>query len=118
MPNDVDKNWPAITLYVGSRDGEAFSEDDREAVTQCVSESFGSFTIVDGIGFFEGRPVATLVIKIATDDVATVVDLAIRLGRLLRQRFIGLERNGRFGLYPVARTLAYWVPTRIQDTAR
>ena len=84
------------TLYVGSRDGHAFPDTDRQAVTAAVAASFDCFTVVDAEGHFKGRTVATLVIKIATEDTTSVETLACDLGQLLDQQAIGLEIAGTY----------------------
>jgi hypothetical protein len=84
------------SLYVGSRDGNAFPDADRRAVTDAVSTSFDCFTVVDADGYFKGRSVATLIIKIATEDAASVEMLGRDLGRLLDQQAVGLETAGYY----------------------
>jgi hypothetical protein len=84
------------SLYVGSRDGRTFTEADRQFVTDTVAASFDCFTVVDADGYFKGRSIATLVIKIATNDAILVEDLAQNLGVLLEQKAVGLEAAGRY----------------------
>jgi len=91
-----DVRLPVHSLYVGSRDGKAFPHVDRRAVTEAVSASFDCFTVVDADGYFNGRSVATLVIKIGTDDTALVEAMAHELGQLLDQEAIGLETAGYY----------------------
>ncbi len=88
------KGQPIHSLFVGSRDGGAFPEADRRAVTDTVAASFDCFTVIDASGFFQGRGIATLVIKIATDDRVVVEALARSLGHLLDQQAVGLEIAG------------------------
>jgi hypothetical protein len=83
-------------LYVGSRDGNAFPDADRKAVIDAASASFSCFTVVDVDGYFKGRSVATLIIKIATNDTASLEMLGCDLGRLLGQEAIGLETAGTY----------------------
>ncbi len=87
---------PVHSLYVGSRDGKAFTDADRQAVTAAVAASFDCFTVVDADGYFQGRSVATLIIKIATNDGASVEALGHDLGRLLDQQVVGLETAGLY----------------------
>jgi hypothetical protein len=95
MTKIIDRG-PVHSLYVGSRDGGAFTNEDRQAAIDTAVASFDSFTVFDASGIYQGRSVATLVIKIATVDGATVEELARRLGRLLGQQFIGLETAGQY----------------------
>jgi len=87
---------PVHSLYVGSRDGKAFPDVDRQAVVEIITECFDCFTVVDADGYFQGRNVATLVIKIATDDGASVEALGHDLGELLEQQAVGLETAGYY----------------------
>ena len=95
MTKIIDRG-PVHSLYVGSRDGGPFPNDDRQAVIAAVSASFDSFTVIDASGIFQGRNVATLVIKVATDDRAAIEGLALSLGHRLGQQAIGLETAGRY----------------------
>lgn len=92
----TDVPLAVYSLYVGSRDGTAFPEADRGAVTDTVSAAFDCFTVIDADGYFQGRSVATLIIKIATDDSASIVALGHELGQLLQQQAVGLEANGTY----------------------
>ena len=92
----MQKELPVHTLYIGSRDGGPFAQVDRQAVTDTVAAAFDCFTVIDASGFFHGRTVATMVIKIATDDQASVEGLARGLGHLLDQKAVGLEVAGRY----------------------
>jgi hypothetical protein len=91
---------PVHALYVGSRDGRSFLDADRCAVTDAVSASFDYFTIVDADGYFKGRSIATLVVKIATDDEASVEELARCLGQFLEQEAVGMETAGLYRTIP------------------
>ena len=87
---------PVHSLYVGSRDGGAFSDADRQSVIAAVSPAFDNFTVIDANGYFKGRSVATLVIQIASDEQTLLEALARRLGVLLAQEAIGLEASGQY----------------------
>ena len=94
--NNVSDLCPVHSLYVGSRDGSTFTEADRQIVIDTAAASFDCFTVVDGDGYFHGRSVATLIIKIATNDGAAVEELGLHLGHLLAQQAVGLETAGRY----------------------
>jgi hypothetical protein len=87
---------PVHSLFVGSRDGRAFANVDRQTVIEATTAAFSSFTLMDAAGYFQGRSVATIVIKLGTDDTEAVISLARRLGALLVQQSIGHETGGRF----------------------
>jgi hypothetical protein len=96
MTNPITPALPVHSLYVGSRDGHTFPDDDRLAVTDAVSSSFDCFTVVDASGYFQGRSVATLIIKIGTEDSSAIEILGHELGQLLDQEAIGLEAAGTY----------------------
>lgn len=68
---------------------------------ETASSCFAGFTINDAEGFFEGRPVATLIIRIATADTSAVEDMARSIGRKLGQREVGLEMQGLYQSIPM-----------------
>ena len=94
--NNVSDLCPVHSLYVGSRNGSTFTEADRQIVNDTAAASFDYFTVVDADGYFKGRSVATLVIKIATEDEASVEALGRNLGLLLEQEAVGLETAGYY----------------------
>jgi len=96
MADNPDRERPVHCLFIGSRDGEAFSDEDREAVAELIGQDFDCFTMIDAAGRFRDRNVATLVVKIATDEGAKVTATALRIGRHLSQQAIGLEVNGYY----------------------
>ena len=83
-------------LYVASRRGEPFTRAERSAVIDAVAACFDGFTLSDALGYFRGRPIATLVIDIASADTASIRELATTLGRLLGQEEVGLAVGGQF----------------------
>ena len=83
-------------LYVASRKGEPFTRTERSAVIDAVAACFDGFTLSDALGSFRGRPIATLVIDIASPDTAGVRELASTLRRLLGQKEVGLAVGGAF----------------------
>jgi hypothetical protein len=87
---------PVHSLFVGSRDGRAFPDADRQAVIKATTAALSCFTVIDADGYFQGRSVATMVIKLGTEDMEAVISLARRLGSLLAQRSVGHETGGRF----------------------
>jgi hypothetical protein len=97
----LDHSLPVCTLYVGSRDGEAFPHCDRKKVLDEIALAFDSFTAIDAEGYYKGKCVATLVIKIATDDQTAVKALARQLGGLLAQQTVSIETGGYFRSLPM-----------------
>ena len=93
----VDDNGLAVHgLFIGSRNGSAWSSEERDAVFTETSRLFNSFTIMDAMGFYMGRPVPTLIVLVGSNDVQRARELAHVLGRLTKQKEVGLETTGRF----------------------
>jgi hypothetical protein len=97
----LDHSLPVCTLYVGSRDGKAFPASDRKEVLDATSSAFDSFTVMDAEGYYRGKRVATLVIKIAIDNQPAVEVLARQLGVQLEQQSVGVETGGYFRSLPM-----------------
>jgi len=83
-------------LYVASRRGEPFTRAERSTVIDAVAACSDGFTLSDALGYFRGRPIATLVIDIASADTSSVRELASILRRLLGQKEVGLAVGGEF----------------------
>ena len=83
-------------LFIGSRNGAAWSSEERDAVFTETSRLFNSFTIMDVMGCYMGRPVPTLMVRVGSNDVQRVRKLAHVLGRLTEQKEVGLETMGQF----------------------
>jgi hypothetical protein len=92
----MNMGLPFHSLFVGSRDGKAFPDADRQTVIEATAALFSCFTLMDADGYFQGRSVATMVIKLGTDDTQAVIALARRLGALLAQQSVGHETGGHF----------------------
>ena len=95
-PSVDDVGIPVHSLFIGSRNGDAWSPEERDAVFTETSRLFKSFTIMDAMGCYMGRPVPTLMIRVGSNDVQRVRELAHVLGRLTKQKEVGLETMGRF----------------------
>ena len=91
-----DVGMPVHGLFIGSRNGDAWSPEECDAVFTETSRLFKSFTIMDAMGCYIGRPVPTLMIRVGSNDVHKVRELAHVLGRLTKQKEVGLETMGRF----------------------
>jgi HD domain-containing protein len=81
------------SLYIGSRDGAAFTKADYTNLTALISDCFENFTIKDADGFYKGKPVCTKIIEIATTDFSSVIELAISLCKLMAQESVIVEAS-------------------------
>ena len=80
----MPKNYtPLYALYVGSREGLPFSEEDLDALFKSVAEMFLSFTVLTAEGFYLGKRLPTRVVHIATSDVQRVEELCQIIGKIL-----------------------------------
>ena len=95
-PSVDDVGMPVHGLFIGSRNGDAWSPEKRDAVFTETSRLFKSFTIMDALGCYMGRPVPTLMVRVGSNDVHRIRELAHVLGRLTKQKEVGLETMGRF----------------------
>ena len=84
------------TLFIGSPRGLPFTQEGRSLVVRETADRFPAFTVSDAEGFFRGRSVATLLVRLASDDSGAVRRLAAHLGRVLHQKEIGMEMAGVF----------------------
>ena len=95
--SSVDDVGTAVhCLFIGSGNGDAWAPEERDAVFTVTSRLFKSFTIMDAMGCYMERPVPTLMIRVGSNDVQRVRELAHVLGRLTKQKEVGLETMGRF----------------------
>jgi hypothetical protein len=88
------------TLYLGSRGGQGFGDEELLGIGNHVAEEFGSFTMFPAVGFYRGKTLPSLVIKIGAHDTEVVRSTARKLGRLLDQEAVGLEFDGRYHRIP------------------
>ena len=93
----MPKNYtPLYALYVGSREGLPFSEEDLDALFKSVAEMFLSFTVLTAEGFYLGKRLPTRVIQVATSDVQRVEELCQIIGKRLDQKWVGLNVGGAY----------------------
>ncbi len=92
----TSRGLPMHTLYLGSRGGRGFNDEDISEVGELVAAEFGSFTMFPAVGFYRGKTLPSLVVKIGADDTDVVRSTARKLGHLLDQAAVGLELDGRY----------------------
>ncbi|WP_114416288.1 hypothetical protein [Marinospirillum perlucidum] len=84
------------TLYLGSPQGKAFTQDERQSIITITSRYFDGFTLLDAEGYYQGRPVTTLLVKVATAESKDVEALALALGKAMRQKEVAIEQGSSF----------------------
>ena len=90
------KDYPMHTIYLGSRDGNHFLPADYSKIKDIILKEFHHFTIFEADGFWAGRDVKTMVIKVASDDVDKVRRIVTKLGRGMGQKGVGWETGGQY----------------------
>ena len=95
-PSVDDVGMPVHGLFIGSRNGDAWSPEERDAVFTETSRLFNSFTIIDALSCYMGRPFPTQMVRAGSGDMHRIRELAHVLGRLTKQKEVGLETMGRF----------------------
>ena len=90
------KDYPMHTIYLGSCDGKHFPPTDCSKIKDIILKEFGRFTMFEADGFFAGKDVKTMVIKIASDDVDKVRDIVTKLGQGMGQKGVGWELGGQY----------------------
>jgi len=80
-------------LYVGSPDGGPFTDDMRGRITALVARTVESFTVQDADGYYQGNPVATLIISVCCDPRrrGDIVKLGEELAVVSQQKEVALE---------------------------
>ena len=82
---------PFYTLYLGSPNREAFLPADRQRALVLVTNRFPSFTTLNGECYFQGEPLPTLIIQIATKDRFSLSELCQELCVEFNQDWIGVS---------------------------
>ena len=115
-PSVDDVGMSVHGLFIGSRNGDAWSTEDRDAVFTETSRLFNSFTIMDAMGCYIGRPVRPDD-PWGSNDVQRCAALAHVLGRLIKQKEVGLETMGRFHTSEFKRMTRSWLAFELQICA-
>jgi len=87
---------PLYVIYLGSRDRRSFTADEREGLAALICRYFPSFTLLDAQGYYQGLPLPTILVQVATKDRYALEQLCHDLGRYLGQKAIGLSHGGSF----------------------
>jgi hypothetical protein len=105
VSHTVERIGPLHSLYVGSGPTGILSPEDRRRILALCGEAFPSFTCMDARGYFRGQAEETLVIQVATDDVARVLNLASEIAADQDQLAVGLASPDANGILIYRRTI-------------
>lgn len=79
-------------LYVGSNNTTKVLEKNK--AIRITSKHFNGFTAYDGLGYWQGKPEASLIIEIETNKKDGIKKLAQNLAKELKQQVIGVAEIG------------------------
>jgi hypothetical protein len=80
-----------FTLYIAMDEPGA-----REHIPRILSESFPSFTFIEGKGVFRGALESMLFVKVATMDWRLVIRAAENIRSTLKQDSVGIEYENSY----------------------
>jgi len=83
-------------IYYANTEAHPLSEEDREHLHACVGEHFPSATYLDAEAVFEGVRRPIILVRLRSDTTEAVVALAQRLCVSMKERFVGVEVDGRY----------------------
>lgn len=87
---------PVHLVYMANTQVETIGDAERERLALLVQDFFPSVTMQDADGVYEGVRRPILLLRIRTDDTNAIVALASRICEAFRQRFVGVEVDGRY----------------------
>lgn len=58
---------------------------NRSELVRCICQYFDNFTMLQAIGYWQGRSEHSIIIEIVTNKESEVYDLAWDIGKLLKQ---------------------------------
>lgn len=87
---------PVHLVYLLNTDGCVLGEADVDRLCELIGRRFPAATVQPAKAVYERGRRSILIARIRTDSTEAVVDLAQRLCVEFRQRFVGIEVNGRY----------------------
>ncbi len=83
-------------LYLANTEDRALGPDDIAKLADTIARTFPSATVQEAQAIYEGKLRPILISRIRTDSTDAVVALAQRLCIVFRERFVGVEVDGRY----------------------
>jgi hypothetical protein len=80
-----------FTLYIGTRKSGA-----HEVISKTIGQRFGSFTVIEGEGHFNGTIEPMWFVRIGTKTPILVIETAEAIRRALDQESVGIEYSSRY----------------------
>lgn len=93
---DSAAGQPVHLVYLANTEREPLGAAELERFCDLIAQGFPSAVIEEAHGLYEGARRPVYVARIRTDATEAVVALAQRLCLAFRQRFVGIEIDGRY----------------------
>lgn len=83
-------------VYLANTERRRYGEAELDRLCRFISREFPSATVQSAESIYEGTRRPIFVVRLRTDSTPAVVTLAQRLCVEFRERFVGIETNGRY----------------------
>jgi hypothetical protein len=93
---DAEIGQPVHLVYLPNTANRPITETDVDTFCHAVARSFPAATVQHAEAIFEGSRRPILLARIRSDSTESVVDLAQRLCLTFKERFVGIEIEGRY----------------------
>ena len=93
---DSEIGQPVHLVYLLNTEGRALKETDVDHLCELIGQRFPAATVQPAEAVYERGRRSILMARIRTDSTEAVVDLAQRICVDFRQRFVGIEVDGRY----------------------
>jgi hypothetical protein len=93
---DSEIGQPVHLVYLLNTEGRALKDADVDHLCKLIGQRFPAATVQPAEAVYERGRRSILMARIRTDSTEAVVDLAQRLCVDFRQRFVGVEVDGRY----------------------
>jgi len=93
---DSQIGQPVHLVYLLNTEGRALEAADVDRLCELIGQRFPAATVQPAEAVYERGRRSILMARIRTDSTDAVVDLAQRLCVVFRQRFVGIEVDGRY----------------------
>ena len=87
---------PVHLVYLLNTEGRTLGAADVDRLCELIGQRFPAATVQPAEAVYERGRRSILMARIRTDSTDAVVDLAQRLCVVFRQRFVGIEVDGRY----------------------
>lgn len=98
MPRVLEGQMILHRLYLGGDNARAGERADQVKVAHVVARFFQEFTMLPGIGYWEGCREESWIIEVASDDSEKVRACARALALAFNQDAVGVAEVGTFSL--------------------